>query len=296
MRESLEVGRVLHEAEATTERHKRIPVEVPQGPAGGNAPRLVHVGDRSVPVAPRAVERNLPRAAGVPEHAELPAAHRAAPVGTVAGMLPEMLEDAHLVPLPRPPPNSCFRHSTPPRGRTLTAAYERKGHAPGTAPGAGPPPSAAERRSKKMPRRRYAPPSDIEPLFHFCRHCGGDYTPQEDGIEGSARSARGASTRAATSAARPCRRRTRAARRRTGPSAAAALRCSATPAASAEGCTSGPRPTSSWTPTAEPSVRRAGTTGMRARSARSTSPQTTSKREDADVMPCRQRAERRGEC
>ena len=28
MRESLEVGRVLHEAEATTERHKRIPVEV----------------------------------------------------------------------------------------------------------------------------------------------------------------------------------------------------------------------------------------------------------------------------
>ncbi len=74
MRESLEVGRVLPEAEATTERHKRIPVEVPQGPAGGNAPRLVHVGDRSIPVAPRAVERNLPRAAGVPEHAELPAA------------------------------------------------------------------------------------------------------------------------------------------------------------------------------------------------------------------------------
>lgn len=35
-----------------------------------------------------------------------------------------------------------------------------------------------------MPRRRYAPPSDIEPLFHFCRHCGGDYTPQEGGIEG----------------------------------------------------------------------------------------------------------------
>lgn len=117
MRESLEVGRVLHEAEAATERHKRVPVEVPQGPAGRNAPRLVHVGDRSVPVAPRAVERNLPRAAGVPEHAELPAARRAAPVGTVAGMLPEMLEDAHLVPLPRPPPNSCSRHSTPPRGR-----------------------------------------------------------------------------------------------------------------------------------------------------------------------------------
>lgn len=82
-------------------------------------PRLVHVGDRSVPVAPRAVERNLPRAAGVPEHAELPAARRAAPVGTVAGMLPEMLEDAHLVPLPRPPPNSCSQHSTPPRGRAL---------------------------------------------------------------------------------------------------------------------------------------------------------------------------------
>ena len=73
-------------------------------------------------------------------------ARRAAPVGTVAGMLPEMLEDAHLVPLPRPPPNSCFRHSTPPRGRTLTAAYDRKGHAPGSAPGAGPPPSAAGRR------------------------------------------------------------------------------------------------------------------------------------------------------
>ena len=35
-----------------------------------------------------------------------------------------------------------------------------------------------------MPRRRFTPPSDIEPLFHFCRHCGGDYTPQEDGIEG----------------------------------------------------------------------------------------------------------------
>ena len=63
MRESLEVGRVLHEAEVATERHKRVPVEVPQGPAGRNAPRLVHVGDRSVPVAPRAVERNLPRAA-----------------------------------------------------------------------------------------------------------------------------------------------------------------------------------------------------------------------------------------
>ena len=31
MRESLEVGRVLHEAEATTERHKRIPFEVPAG-------------------------------------------------------------------------------------------------------------------------------------------------------------------------------------------------------------------------------------------------------------------------
>lgn len=28
------------------------------------------------------------------------------------------------------------------------------------------------------------PPSDIEPLFHFCRHCGGDYTPQEGGVEG----------------------------------------------------------------------------------------------------------------
>lgn len=117
MREGLEVGRVLHEAEAPAERHERVPVEVAQGPAGGNTPRLVHVGDRSVPVAPRAVERNLPRAAGVPEHAEIPAARRAAPVGTVTGMLPEMLEDAHLVPLPRPPPNSCSQHSTPPRGR-----------------------------------------------------------------------------------------------------------------------------------------------------------------------------------
>ena len=29
----------------------------------------------------------------------------------------EMLEDAHLVPLPMPPPNSCSQHSTPPRGR-----------------------------------------------------------------------------------------------------------------------------------------------------------------------------------
>lgn len=35
-----------------------------------------------------------------------------------------------------------------------------------------------------MPRRRFTPPSNIEPLFHFCRHCGGDYTPREDGIEG----------------------------------------------------------------------------------------------------------------
>ena len=36
-----------------------------------------------------------------------------------------------------------------------------------------------------MPRRRYTPPSDIEPLFHFCQHCGRDYTPQEGGIEGA---------------------------------------------------------------------------------------------------------------
>lgn len=35
-----------------------------------------------------------------------------------------------------------------------------------------------------MPRRRFAPPSDIEPLFHFCRHCDGNYTPQEGSIEG----------------------------------------------------------------------------------------------------------------
>ena len=37
MRESLEVGRVLHEAEAGPERHERVPVEVPQGPAGGTS-------------------------------------------------------------------------------------------------------------------------------------------------------------------------------------------------------------------------------------------------------------------
>lgn len=65
----------------------------------------------------------------------------------------------------------------------MPAAYDRKGHAPGSAPGAGPPPSAAGRRSKNA-SERCAPPSDIEPLFHFCRHCGGDYTPQEGGIEG----------------------------------------------------------------------------------------------------------------
>lgn len=71
MRKSLEVSRVLHEAEASAQRHKRITVEVAQGAVGGHAPRLVNVGNRGVPVAPRAVERNLARAAGVAEHAQL---------------------------------------------------------------------------------------------------------------------------------------------------------------------------------------------------------------------------------
>lgn len=89
-------------------------------------------------------------------------ARRAAPVGTVAGMLPEMLEDAHLVPLPRPPPNSCSQHSAPPRGRTLTAAYDRKGHAPGSAPGAvacvgGAIALGARRRAGDAERPRAAP-------------------------------------------------------------------------------------------------------------------------------------------
>ena len=35
MREGLEVGRVLHEAEAPAERHERVPVEVAQGPPEG---------------------------------------------------------------------------------------------------------------------------------------------------------------------------------------------------------------------------------------------------------------------
>lgn len=94
MRESLEVGRVLHEAEAAAERHERVAIEVARGSAGGNAARLVHIGDGRVPVAGGAAERNLPRASGVPEHAKLPTARGAALAGTVAGMLPEMLEDA----------------------------------------------------------------------------------------------------------------------------------------------------------------------------------------------------------
>ncbi len=64
----------------------------------------------------------------------------------------------------------------------MTAAYDRKGHAPGSAPGAGPPPSAAG--GGNYAKEKIRAPSDIEPLFHFCHHCGGDYTPQEGGIEG----------------------------------------------------------------------------------------------------------------
>lgn len=94
MRRSLEVNRVLHEAEAAAKRHERVAVEVARGSAGGNAAFLVHVGDGRVPVAGGAVERNLPRASGVPEHAKLPTARGAALAGAVAGMLPEMLEDA----------------------------------------------------------------------------------------------------------------------------------------------------------------------------------------------------------
>lgn len=94
MRRSLEVNRVLHEAEAAAKRHERVAVEVARGSAGGNAACLVHVGDGRVPVAGGAVERNLPRASGVPEHAKLPTARGAALAGAVAGMLPEMLEDA----------------------------------------------------------------------------------------------------------------------------------------------------------------------------------------------------------
>ena len=39
----------------------------------------------------------------------------------------------------------------------MTAAYDRKGHAPGTAPGAGPPPSAAGRRSENAEEKIRAP-------------------------------------------------------------------------------------------------------------------------------------------
>ena len=64
-------------------------------------------------------------------------ARRAAPVGTVAGMLPEMLEDAHLVPPSEAAAKLLFPAFDPAEGtRTLTAAYDRKGHAPGSAPGA----------------------------------------------------------------------------------------------------------------------------------------------------------------
>lgn len=130
-----------------------------------------------------------------------------------------------------------------------------------------------------MPRRRYAPPSDIEPLFHFCRHCGGDYTPQEGGIERVCpecaqrlytRCDECGATIPAADARRPSSGRTLC--------RSCATR-SATPAAGAGSCTSGPRPTSSSTPTARPYARRAGTTGRSARNAGSTSPQTTSKRE-----------------
>lgn len=97
MRENLKVSRILHEAEAPTQRHERVAVEAAQGVVGGHAPRLVNVVDRGAPVAPRAAERNLARAAGVEEHAQLVAAREAAPVGTIAGMLPEMPENAHLI-------------------------------------------------------------------------------------------------------------------------------------------------------------------------------------------------------
>lgn len=159
----------------------------------------------------------------------------------------------------------------------MTAAYDRKGHAPGSAPGAGPPPSAAGRR-KLCQGEDSRPHPTSSPFSTSAVTAAATTRLRRTASRGSARSARSASTRAATSAARPCRRRTRAARRRAGPSAAAAPRGSATPAAGAGSCTSGPRPTSSSTPTARPYARRAGTTGRSARNAGSTSPQTTSKR------------------
>ena len=124
--------------------------------------------------------------------------------------------------------------------RTLTAAYDRKGHAPGSAPGAGPPPSAAGRR-KLCQGEDSRPHPTSSPFSTSAVTAAATTRLRRTASRGSARSARSASTRAVTSAARPCRRRTRAARRRAGPSVASAPNASATPAASAEGCTSGPR-------------------------------------------------------
>ena len=62
-------------------------------------------------------------------------------------MLPETLEDAHVAPPPEAAAKLLFPAFYPAEGtRTLIAAYDRKGHAPGSTPGAGPPPSAAGRR------------------------------------------------------------------------------------------------------------------------------------------------------
>lgn len=72
MRRSLEVNRVLHEAEAAAKRHERVAVEVARGSAGGNAAFLVHVGDGRVPVAGGAVERNLPPGVGSTGTCEAP--------------------------------------------------------------------------------------------------------------------------------------------------------------------------------------------------------------------------------
>lgn len=70
MRKSLEVGCILHDAEAATERHERVPVEIPQGPAGGDDPRLVNIGRGRVLAAIRTAGYNLPRAEGAPERTD----------------------------------------------------------------------------------------------------------------------------------------------------------------------------------------------------------------------------------
>lgn len=197
MRRNLEVGRVLHEAEAAVKRHERVAVEVAQGSAGGNAARLVHIGDGRVPVASGAAERNLPRATGVPEHAKLLAARGAALIGMDAGMLPKCSKTPmsspsrgrRQTPVPNILPRRGDTHLDSSIRPQRTCARQRDGRG-----------TAAKRGGKEetMPRRRIAPPSDIEPLFHFCHHCDGNYTPQEGSIEGVYPECASASTRAAT--------------------------------------------------------------------------------------------------